>query len=90
MSRRITDAAGAVWEVTPSGRRTQYGSDEVSLEFQRVGGDAPERRFARFSPRGAKATEIALEDSSDAALVTLLGQSQPDWTSPDGSYGQPA
>jgi hypothetical protein len=90
MSRRITDAAGTAWDVTPSGRRTQYGSDEVSLEFQRVGDGSPEVRFARFAPRGAKATEIALEDTTDAALVTLLGQSQPAWTSPDGSYGRPA
>lgn len=90
MSRRITDASGTSWDVTPSGRRTQYGSDEVSLEFQRVGDGTPEQRFARFAPRGAKAVEIALEDTSDAALVTLLGQSQPAWTSPDGGYGQPA
>jgi hypothetical protein len=90
MARTITDAAGAVWEVMPSGRRTQYGSDEVSVEFQRVGEGAPERRFSRFSPPGAKAVEMALEDTSDAALVTLLGVSQPAWTSPDGSYGRPA
>ena len=88
MPRRITDAAGSVWEVMPSGRRTQYGSDEVSLEFQRVSEGAPETRFARFAPQGAKAAEMALEDASDRALVTLLGQSQPAWTSPDGSYGQ--
>jgi len=89
MARVITDAAGVAWEVTPSGRRTQYGSDEVSLEFQRLGAGAPERRFSRFSPRGAKAAEMALEDTSDAVLVTLLGVSQPAWTSPDGSYGRP-
>jgi hypothetical protein len=88
MPRRITDAAGAIWEVMPSGRRTQYGSDEVSLEFQRVGEGARETRFARFAPRGAKAVEMALEDATDRALITLLGQSQPAWTSPDGSYGQ--
>ena len=90
MARIITDAAGIAWEVTPSGRRTQYGSDEVSLEFQRVGDGAPERRFSRFAPRGAKAVEMALEDTSDAALVVLLGVSQPAWTSPDGSYGRPS
>ncbi len=90
MSRRITDNAGAVWEVTPSGRRTQYGSDEVSLEFERVAGGDPEKRFARFSPRGAKAVEIALENASDLSLVTLLGESQPAWTSPDGGYGRTA
>ncbi|HEY3934241.1 MAG TPA: hypothetical protein VGL65_06435 [Gemmatimonadales bacterium] len=89
MARQITDAAGTAWEVTPSGRRTQYGSDEVSLEFQRIGGDG-ELRFVRYSPRGAKAIEMALEEASDQALRTLLAQSQPAWTSPDGSYGRPA
>lgn len=90
MPRRITDGAGSVWEVMPSGRRTQYGSDEVSLEFVRVG-DAPrEQRFARFAPRGAKAAEMALEDATDAALIRLLAETQPAWTSPDGSYGRPA
>lgn len=90
MSRRITDGSGSVWEVTPSGRRTQYGSDEVSLEFQRIGASDAETRFARFAPAGAKAVEMALENATDAALITLLQHSQPAWTSPDGSYGHPA
>ena len=90
MPRRIVDANGAAWDVMPSGRHTQYGADELSLEFQRMGDGDGERRFARFSPRGAKAVEMALEDASDSALLTLLGQSQPAWTSPDGSYGRPA
>ena len=88
MARRITDAAGGVWDVSPSGRTTQYGSDEVSLEFQRVSGDDPERRFVRFAPRGAKAVEMALEDISNRALLELLATSQPAWTSPDGDYGR--
>ena len=88
MPRRITDvAAGAVWEVMPSGRTTQYGADEVSLEFGCAGEwRAREQRFARFAPRGAKAVEIALEDATDAALLNLLAQTQPAWTSPDGDY----
>lgn len=90
MSRRITDPDGAVWEVAPSGRRTQYGPDEVSLEFRRAGEGKREERFARFSPRGAKAVEIALEDATDAALLRLLATAQPAWTSPDGSYGREA
>ncbi len=90
MPRRITDAAGVTWEVTPSGRTTQYGADEVSLEFLRAGEGAREQRFARFSPRGAKAVEMALEDASDASLLTLLAQTQPAWTSPDGGYGRTA
>ncbi|MGH7584101.1 MAG: hypothetical protein ACREL5_12830 [Gemmatimonadales bacterium] len=88
--RRITDSGGAVWEVTPSGRTTQYGWDEVSLEFRRVQGGDPESRFVRYAPRGAKSAEIALEDASDRALLTLLGTAQPAWTSPDGSYGRQA
>lgn len=88
MARQIRDAAGAIWEVVPSGRRTQYGADESSLEFQRIGGNG-ELRFVRYSPRGAKALEIALEEATDLALQTLLTQSQPAWTSPDGSYGRP-
>ncbi|HEX3926432.1 MAG TPA: hypothetical protein VHW65_00395 [Gemmatimonadales bacterium] len=90
MARRIVDTDGGVWEVGPSGRRTQYGADETSLEFLRVAGGTPDRRFARFSPRGAKAAELALDEASDTALLTLLSQAQPAWTSPDGSYGRPA
>jgi hypothetical protein len=88
MPRRIADPSGAVWEVMPSGRRTQYGADEVSLEFRRVDNAGVEPRFIRYSPQGAKSVEIALEDASDAALLNLLSTSQPAWTSPDGGYGR--
>lgn len=90
MARSIVDAAGATWEVAQSGRHTQYGSDELSLEFRRVDGGAAEKRFARFSPRGAKAAEMALEEATDRALLALLGVAQPAWTSPDGGYASPA
>ena len=86
--RTITDARGVVWEVAPSGRRTFYGSDELSLEFRRVGASPEELRFIRFAPRGARSVEIALEEATDRRLVTMLSQSQPAWTSPDGEYGQ--
>ncbi|MEO5800337.1 MAG: hypothetical protein ABIZ70_06075 [Gemmatimonadales bacterium] len=87
MARKIVDADGATWEVAPTGRHTQYGSDELSLEFRRTMGGIPEHRFARFSPQGAKSAEMALEEISDRALVTLLGTAQPAWTSPDAGYG---
>ena len=90
MAREIVDAGGTAWEVAPSGRHTQYGGDELSLEFRRVHGGASERRYARFSPRGAKALELALEELSDRALLTLLSTAQPAWTSPDGGYAGPA
>jgi hypothetical protein len=89
MARRITDSTGGVWEVSPSGRRTQYGSDEVSLEFLRVGSGEPEQRFVRYAPRGAKAVDMALEEASDRALLDLLATTQPAWTSPDADYGRP-
>ena len=88
MPRRIMDPSGATWEVMPSGRRTQYGSDEVSLEFLRVAGGEREQRYVRWAPQGAKAVEIALEDATDAALLKLLAETQPAWTSPDGRYGR--
>lgn len=89
MARSVTDSSGAVWEISPSGRRTQYGADEVSLEFQRTSGGEPEQRFVRFAPQGAKAVEMALEDLTDRALLELLATTQPAWTSPDGDYGHP-
>ena len=34
------------------------------------------------------AAETALEETSDAALRSLLDRAQPSWTSPDGGYGR--
>ena len=86
MARRITDADGQVWDVAPSGRTTKYDVDELSLEFVRVDGNVHERRYARYSPRGARIGELAFEETSDAALLSLLRESQVGWTSPDGGY----
>jgi hypothetical protein len=84
MQRRIVDTRGRAWDVTLSGRYTQYVRDELSLEFRLVGSD--ERRYVRTSPRGAKAPELAWQQLSDADLHRLLASSQPSWTSPDGGY----
>lgn len=88
MARQITDAEGATWDVSFSGRRTQYVSDELTLEFVKTTGGPRESRFARFSPRGAKAVDAALEEMSDRALANLLHTAQPSWTSPDGEYSR--
>jgi len=89
MARRIVDAAGVTWRVALSGKSTSYGRDELSLEFQRA--DAPgNTRYCRFSPQGAKAGELALEESSDRDLLALLGVAQVSWTSPDAGYGRAA
>ncbi len=90
MARLITDDAGRTWEAAPSGRVTQYDLDELSIEFRLVGDDTDERRFARFSPRGAKVGEMAFEETSDDALLALLRASQVAWTSPDGGYAPSA
>lgn len=87
MPRRIVDAHGAEWVVTLTGRRTQYARDEISLAFTPGSGNGNRSpRFARFSPRGAKAPETAYEEVSDTLLLRLLAISQPAWTSPDGGY----
>lgn len=89
MARRIVDQQGTTWRVAMSGRSTMYGRDELSLEFRPA--EAPTQvRYCRFSPRGAKVGELALDESSDAELLTLLASAQPAWTSPDGDYGQTA
>lgn len=89
MARRIIDPQGTAWRVALSGRATMYGRDELSLEFRPV--DSPSQvRYCRFSPRGAKAGEMALDETTDRELVALLEAAQPAWTSPDGDYGQSA
>lgn len=84
MQRRIMDAKGRQWDVTLSGRQTQYVRDELSLEFRLVGGE--ERRYVRTSPRGARMPEQAWQELTDTDLGRLLRSSQPSWTSPDGGY----
>ncbi|MBK6494983.1 MAG: hypothetical protein KA267_02315 [Gemmatimonadales bacterium] len=87
MARRIIDPQGTAWRVALSGRSTMYGRDELSLEFRPV--ESPTQvRYCRYSPRGAKAGELALDESTDRELLALLASAQPAWTSPDGDYGQ--
>ena len=89
MARRIVDQHGTTWRVALSGRSTMYGRDELSLEFRSA--DPPtEVRYCRYTPRGAKAGELAFDESSTAELLQLLASAQPAWTSPDGNYGQSA
>ena len=47
-----------------------------------------ERRITRFSPRGAKSRDEALEELNDAELAALFRSSQPDWTSPELNYAR--
>lgn len=86
MQRSIVDGSGNGWVVSLSGRYTQYVSDEILLEFRRD--DDSERRYAKFSPRGPRAAELALEGLSDGMLARLLASAGPASTSPDGGYRQ--
>jgi len=86
MPRRIIAAGGEQWEVTVSGRVTQYVKDEFGVIFTRGVGPDRERRLARYSPLGAKSRELSLSQLSDQELRDLLGHSQPSWTAPETGY----
>jgi hypothetical protein len=86
MPRRIIEVNDDQWEVTVSGRVTQYLKDELGLVFSRGTGAGRERRVARYSPLGAKGQELALSELTDAQLRELLACSQPAWTAPETEY----
>lgn len=86
MPRRIIEADGAQWEVTVSGRTTQYVKDEFGVVFTRGVGPDREQRVARYSPLAAKSRELSLSQLSDAELADLLAHSQPSWTAPEMGY----
>ena len=86
MPRRIIEADGEQWEVTVSGRTTQYVKDEFGVVFTRGVGPDREQRVTRYSPLGAKSRELSLSQLSDAELTDLLAHSQPSWTAPETGY----
>ncbi len=86
MARRIIAADGVQWEVTMSGRVTQYLKDEFGLVFTRGVGPDREQRLARYSPLGAKSRELSLSQLSEQELRDLLAHSQPSWTAPEMGY----
>jgi hypothetical protein len=86
MPRRILEVNGEQWEVSVSGRVTQYLKDEFGLVFTRGTGPDREQRVVRYSPLGAKSREVSLAQLSDAELRQLLAHSQPSWTAPELGY----
>ena len=86
MPRRIIEVDGEQWQVTVSGRTTQYVKDEFGVVFTRGVGPDREQRVARYSPLGAKSRELSLSQLSDAELADLLAHSQPSWTAPELGY----
>lgn len=86
MPRRFLNIDGEQWEVSASGRLTQYTKDEFGLVFTRGTGANREQRVVRYSPQGAKSQELSLQQLSDQELRELLSHSQPSWTAPEIGY----
>jgi hypothetical protein len=88
MPARTIKIDGQDWTVTPSGYITQYDQDEFGLFFTRGTGDAREVRVTRYSPQGSRSRSQSFAELSDERLVSLFGQSQPSFTSPEAGYTQ--
>ncbi len=89
MRARTIAIEGAVWTVSLAGRFTVYERDEFPVVFERhLPGAGHERRVSRFSPLGSRSRAAALAELTEAELVALFRQSQPDWTSPELGYAR--
>lgn len=86
MARRTIDVGGSSWEVSSTGRVTQYARDEFGVTFRQVGGTTPEVRVARFAPLTTRRPEDALSGLTEAQLRELWQRSQPSWTAPELGY----
>ena len=86
MAGRTIEVNGEQWEVSSTGRITQYGKDEFGLRFTRRLPEPVVDRVVRYSPRLSKNRESSLAQLSDADLARLLKVSQPAWTTPDLGY----
>ncbi len=87
MARRTIVVDGENWEVYPSGRRTVYDKDQFGLVFQQGTGPDRKRRFTRYAPVGSRGVDASLTGIPERRLLDLFHESQPAWTSPEGSYG---
>jgi hypothetical protein len=88
MPRRTIEADGGRWEVSPTGRVTQYTRDEFGVRFTAGAGAGRVVRIARYAPVGARSPEASLAELTDAQLVELLSRSQPGWTAPETGYAR--
>ena len=68
MPGRLIVIEGAGWEVTPSGKVTQYGRDEFGLVFKRVTGGPPEHRVVRYSPHCSRIPVAFFDELSEQQL----------------------
>ncbi|MGK2961432.1 MAG: hypothetical protein ACSLFK_04695 [Gemmatimonadaceae bacterium] len=88
MPARTISVNGEEWKVSPSGLITQYDQDEFALFFVRGTGGEREIRVTRYSPQGARSREQSFAELSVERLVSLFGESQPSFTSPEAGYRQ--
>lgn len=88
MAVRTISVDGQDWVVTPSGYITQYDQDEFGLFFTRGTGDTREVRVTRYSPQGSRSRSQSFVELTDERLVSLFGESQPSFTSPEAGYTQ--
>ena len=86
MPNRTVTIGGKPWQVSPSGRVTQYDRDEFALLFVSEVGGKREVRVTRYSPVGVRSRERSLAELSDAELARLFQESQPGETSPEAGY----
>lgn len=88
MAQRTITMNGVTWEISPTGRVTQYSRDEFGVLFHKQGGTEAEQRVARFAPMGSRSSENALAELSEHELRELYQRSQPAWTSPETGYAR--
>ena len=86
MPTRTIEVDGTTWQVTPTGRISQFTRDEFTMLFTRGTGPDREERVAKYAPLGARSRELSLAELTELQLRELLGRSQPSWTSPDTGY----
>ncbi|MBA3557339.1 MAG: hypothetical protein H0W30_01945 [Gemmatimonadaceae bacterium] len=86
MPTRAITVDGRRWDVSHSGRITQYDRDEFSLLFISDVEGTKEVRVTRYSPLGARWREQSLAEMTDQDLLRLFGYSQPSFTSPETGY----
>ena len=88
MPRRTIEHAGRTWEISPTGRVTQYVRDEFGVTFRPRGGAPAEARVARYAPLGSRSPEESLAELTPAQLAELFTRSQPAWTAPETGYAR--
>lgn len=86
MAQRTVEIGANVWDVSPTGRVTQYSRDEFGILFRRRGGTPAEDRVVRYAPLGARIPEDSLTELSEFQLRELWSRSQPAWTAPETGY----